>query len=250
MMMVCITFINTTLTDIQNLSSDLERLRPIIARELHSYQQKRDRKIVLKLRQNNLTDIWKYYQKLLSQPETYPILPSFPVFLQLPAVQLLQSPELANAKISVKSAVNDKSFMSKMIKEQILKWVDGVKRDLLEKLVAKGSTEGKGKGKEEWEWDKMAVTRNVPHPVLRLNVWWRCKVCDSVENDYEEDGCLDFHGVCRHQCKEKGGKKLKKGETSHAWNVNNFVRDEQVRLSRPEVFSILCGADSGGRLAL
>ncbi|KAF9444847.1 hypothetical protein P691DRAFT_777987 [Macrolepiota fuliginosa MF-IS2] len=202
------------------------RLRPTIARELHTFQQTRDHKTILKLRQRNLQDIWKYYQKLASQRQkSHSILPPFPVFLELPAVKMLQLPDLSKSKISVKSAVKDQSFMNIMIKDQITRWVEEAKRDLLATLELTG--EG-NKVHAEWEWDEMAPARRVPHPVLRPNAWWRCKICDSVDSRCAVDKCLDFDGVCRHQCKEKDGKKRKKGMTSRPWSAGNFVKDEQA----------------------
>lgn len=188
----------------------------MIARELHELKEERDRKVMMRLRETNLKSVWKFYQKLMSQPEHYPCLPPFSVFLELPAIQLLQSSDLVTAKIDVKTAVRGKTFMKGMLKQEIDDWVEIAKRGLLETIG--GSS----------EWNNMVPAHRMPHPVLRLNARWKCRICDDVEAKYEMDGCLDFAGVCRHQCKEKERKKRGKGTTAPAWNISNFIKDEQV----------------------
>lgn len=208
-------------------------MRPTIARELLQAQEKRHWKTVTKLRQANINSIWKFYQKLLSQRTEYPFVPPFGVFLQLPAIKILQSSDMAAAELSVKAAVGGKksgAFMLNMVKQQIDSWAEGVKREMLEKLG--GSS----------EWNKLVPTRRMPHPVLRLEARWKCQICDSVEPKYEIDECLDFAGVCRHECREKDGMKRKKGEATQAWSSSNFVKDEQAsnKHKNPLIRSLPC----------
>lgn len=196
--------------------TELENMRPVIAHEFHDFKVRNDRKKMIKLRESNKKDIWKFYQKLMSQPTIFPILPSFALFLQLPSMKLLQSSELMAAKVDVKTAVRSRGFLKTMVKEEVEKWVETAKRQMLATMG--GST----------EWNHMVAARRMPHPVLRLDARWKCKLCNTVEPKYENDGCLDFAGVCRHQCRDKT--KQKRGEeSSAAWDINNFVRDEQVR---------------------
>lgn len=199
-----------------NPITELERMRPAIAQDLHRLQEKKDRKAVKRLQETSRNKIWKFYQKLMSQPEHYPHLPPFAVFLQLPAIQFLQSSDLATAKIEVETAISGKTFMKDMIKQQIEKWVEQAKRELLK--ILGGSS----------EWNNMVPAHRMPHPVLRLYARWKCKVCGGVERKYEIDECLDFAGACRHQCPEKDGKKRRKGAATQTWSASNFVKDEQV----------------------
>jgi hypothetical protein len=195
-------------------------MRSLIAYELYEYKEKRDRKRMMRLRETNKKDIWKYYQKLMSQPENYPILPPFTLFLELPSIVLLQSSDLRDAKIDVRTAVRSKGFLKTMVKDEVENWVERAKRQML------GTIGGSAK------WNNMVAARRMPHPVLRFAARWKCKLCNTVEPRYENDGCLDFAGVCRHQC--KGRTKKKRGEEgSTAWNINNFVQDEQVSVLNP-----------------
>ncbi len=197
-------------------SSDLEKLRPTLARELLQSRQKKRWKSVTRLRQANLNPIWKFYQKRLSNREDYPYLPTFAIFLQLPAIQILKSSDLAAAEIGVGTAANGNTFLNDMVKQQVDKWVEEVKREM---LVTLGGSD---------EWNDMVPARRMPHPVLRFDSRWKCKVCDDVEPKYKVDGCLDFAGVCRHECREKDGIKRKRGATTQIWSTSNFVKDEQA----------------------
>lgn len=199
---------------------DIDRLRPIIAQELQEFYEKQTHRTVMRLRQKNFDHIWKYYQGLRSRGDEYSILPSFPVFLTFSAVQFLQSLDLAAAKITVKAAGSEGGPLKAMLKHQINSWVEQVKYGLLKTIDPSGSLTK--------EWKTRAPTSLVPHPVLQPDALWKCRVCHSVEPRYAMDECLDFKGVCMHQCKEKDGNKRGRGKTSHMWSVDNFVRDAQA----------------------
>lgn len=218
------------------ISLDHERLRHIVALELHELYEKRNHKTVMRLQKKNPNQIWKYYQKLMSGGKDT-ILPPFPVFLSLSAVQLLQSRDLASAMVSVKSTVSEKGFVKDLIKQQITQWVDKAKHDLLKTIDPSGAL--------AMEWKTRVPTTKAPHPVLRPDALWNCKICNSVDDQQAIDECLTFVGVCRHQCKEKGEKK-KRGTTSHPWSADNFIRDEQVSKHCLEKWRFL--TDHGGRL--
>ncbi|KXN84386.1 hypothetical protein AN958_12645 [Leucoagaricus sp. SymC.cos] len=195
---------------------ELEGMRQTIAHELYTFQQRKEARNLIRLRESNIADLWKYYQKLLSKPKVYPFLPPFSTFLELPAVKLLRSTDLAQAKLDVKNAVAENSPVKNMVKQQISTWVKQAKRDFLEKM---GGSD---------EWNNMAEANRMPHPVLRLDAWWKCQVCDGVEPRYESDECLDFAGACRHQCQEEDRRKKRKGTATRPWSANNFVRDDQA----------------------
>lgn len=201
------------------MNVDLDRLRPIVAHELQDYHENRDRQTAMRLQKENPTQIWKFYQKLISQDG--PVLPSFPVFLTLPAVKLLQSPDLVSAKVSVKTATSDRGVLKKLVEQQVKEWGEKVKIDLMNTMDPSGSV--------AQAWKNRVPTSKEPHPVDRHGIMWKCKVCNWVENPWTMDECFDFEGVCRHQCKEAGGKK-KRGTTSRPWSIDNFVIDEQVSL--------------------
>ncbi|KXN81672.1 hypothetical protein AN958_03919 [Leucoagaricus sp. SymC.cos] len=220
---------------------ELDRLRPIVARELRDFHEKQDRTAAKHLREKNIDHIWKYYQKLMSRTNEYPTLPSFPVFLTLPSVQFLRSPALSAAKISVETATADTGFMKDMIKHEIGKWEEQVKIDLLKTLDPSGALLE--------EWKKRVPTSREVHPVNRLDARWKCRICDTVENRYARDECLDFMGVCRHQCKESGGKK-RKGKTTRPWSIDNFVKDQQACDAIRLCLQQLCMSPENEKLAV
>jgi hypothetical protein len=187
----------------------------------------------MQIQKKNPNQIWKYYQKLMSQDELS-ILPPYPVFLSLPAVQMLQSRDLSSAKVSVKKAVSEKGFLKDLIKQQIRQWVKNARYEMLMTIDPSGALSK--------EWKTKAPTSADPHPVTRLDALWKCKACNSVDDRGSRE-CLDFVGVCQHLCKEKGGKK-KRATASHPWNIDNFVRDEQVSencMKRRRVLIGCCG---------
>ncbi|KAF5357021.1 hypothetical protein D9756_006670 [Leucocoprinus leucothites] len=195
---------------------ELQHLRPTISRELYLFQRKKEAKIQTRLREANADNIFKLYQKLMSQPVTYPNLPPFAVFLNFPATKILQSSELVEAGYDVRSAVAGKSCIMGMLKKQIEEWAEKAKQEMLNSLD------------ESADWNSMVSGRRMTHPVLRLDAWWKCKICNRVEPKYDIDGCLDFAGVCRHQCQEEDKKKKKKGAVTRTWSAGNFVKDDQA----------------------
>jgi len=188
----------------------------MIAHELYQYQQKKEAISRIRLQEANTSSLWKLYQKLMSGPRTHPHLPPFSIFLELPATKILQSMDLVKAGYDVKSATAGKSCIIGMLEQQIEEWVDRTKHEMSKILNASA------------EWESMVPARRMTHPVLRLDARWKCKVCNQVERKYEYDGCLDFAGVCRHQCAEEDRRKKKRGTVTRAWDASHFVRDEQV----------------------
>jgi hypothetical protein len=192
--------------------------------EIYEYREKQDKKIIMGLKKNNISQIWRYYQRLLCQKyddNTGLAFPTFPVFLSLPAVQFLRSPDLADAKVSMKTATSkQEGFINDMVKHQLRKWTNQVKMDLLKTIDPPDAIVK--------EWKKRMLTSTTPPQVCGPNAWWKCRVCNTVETCYALNECLDFRGVCRHQCKEKDGKMKRRGTVSQPWSVDNFVRDEQV----------------------
>jgi len=152
----------------------------------------------------------------MSQPLTYPHLPPFSIFLELPATKILQSMDMVKAGYDVKSATAGKSCIIGMLEQQIEEWVNRTKHEMSKILNAPAG------------WESMVPARRMTHPVLRLDARWKCKVCNQVGRKYEYDGCLDFAGVCHHQCTEEDRRKKKRGTVTHVWDASHFVRDEQV----------------------
>lgn len=195
---------------------ELQHLRPAIARELYQYEQRKEAISRIRLQEANPSSLWKLYQKLMSRSKTYPHLPPFCVFLELPAIKILQSMELVKAGCDVKGATAGKSCIIGMLEQQIGEWVDRAKHEMSKILNVSA------------DWESMVSARRMTHPVLRLDARWKCKICNQVERRYEYDGCLDFAGVCHHQCAEEDRRKKKRGTVTRAWNASHFVRDEQV----------------------
>ncbi|KAJ3574942.1 hypothetical protein NP233_g1417 [Leucocoprinus birnbaumii] len=120
-----------------------------------------------------------------------------------------------SAKLSVQAACSPESPLTVMLKQQISHWIERAKYDLLTTIDPTGALSK--------EWKNRAPTSKAPHPVLGTRALWRCKACNTVEQRYAVDECLDFSGVCTHQCKEEDGKKQVRGKPSGSWSVDNFV---------------------------
>lgn len=74
------------------------------------------------------------------------------------------------------------------------------------------------------KWKSASKTRL--HPLDRITARFRCRGCGKVAKRYEKERCLDFAGVCAHECPNDD----KKARKPVDWSVDRFIKDEKVCL--------------------
>lgn len=130
-----------------------------------------------------------------------------------------------------------------IIRDQVGKWIEST-REGLRKVLAQASTtlpdafgsicieEGNvepANAEVKVEEDAENITtkgENLDLDPESFATRFRCKQCSVYDGDYTEDECLDFRGVCMHECTVNGVK----GNRKAKWSVENFEGDDKVRI--------------------
>ncbi|KAJ7634803.1 hypothetical protein FB45DRAFT_909894 [Roridomyces roridus] len=167
----------------------------------------------------NRNEVQRHYDRLITETphsKSAP-LPSFSVFCTLPIVDLLQmssAPPGTSKKTNVRGVEQELTESNTRIKQMLT-------ADLARWRKVAEEALGAGLGFPQW---KTARTNRL-HPVARVTGRWKCGTCDKVARAYRWDECLDFEGVCKHECGGVKGKR-KKGESN--WKVEQFIKDEKA----------------------
>lgn len=185
--------------------------------------QQRERKRFESLRKENLAALAALYQRFRSE-EPAMILPPFPMFLRLPTVEgsllnfdsykVEDHPRKRKERVARVRSLRDlvtKPEIHIVVKAELSKWEVNARRSFADAL-----------GFPRW----VSANATVLHPLDRLTARFRCKICHTVSNHYKMDSCLDFVGVCRHECKTPDGKD--ENEKSESWDASRFERDQKV----------------------
>jgi hypothetical protein len=72
------------------------------------------------------------------------------------------------------------------------------------------------------KWRSASKTRL--HPLDRITARFRCQGCGKVAKRYEKERCLDFAGVCAHECPSDD----KKARKPVDWSADRFIKDEKA----------------------
>ncbi|TFK34477.1 hypothetical protein BDQ12DRAFT_738215 [Crucibulum laeve] len=198
---------------------DLNLAKSMIEQQLLELTEKRQRRAKEAAYAHNRAEIDTHYQRLRSSKACPYPLPSLPVFRQLPVVNLLLLSEVDGGKASPSGAIGktlqSTALMRTMLEEQLKKWGDSARETLVQTLGYSG-----------WK----TANKGILHPVERLDARWTCNRCHDVPHRYAEDGCLDFEGVCRHECKDKAKSKGKaaKRRGKDVWVSTMFIKDEKA----------------------
>ena len=187
---------------------DIAHVKPIIEAELLASTEKRKRSELERAYEQRRKDVATLYQKL-SIAEAVQVLPPLPVFRNLPMVQRIQFKPTNAPSVAVAKELKQSTLIVSLVDEEVARWRTDARAALAAVL-----------GVNSW---RSASTKKL-HPVDRLTARFRCKECDSRGCSRGWDVVsFDFAGACRHQCKNKNGKWLKK-----PWKAENFVPDLKV----------------------
>jgi len=142
------------------------------------------------------------------------ILPNLIEFRGLPIINIFQGTKTIsdrdNSGISTTLDVNP--LVSKVLTEQLNDWTRKARDELAAVL-----------GSPNWQTSNIRMV----HPVERFTTRFKCRACNSVALRYAADECLDFQGVCSHECTVQGKKKGKEKGVKK-WNAEKFYKDEQA----------------------
>ncbi|KAF8136000.1 hypothetical protein K438DRAFT_1738533 [Mycena galopus ATCC 62051] len=202
--------------------------------EMISMQDKQMRRTNEATLRGNRAQVEQHYQRLVSASRSRvppDPLPSLTEFRAMPVLHLLQSPAFASApKPKIKKVpgvtheLQGESLVNQMLTSELTRW-----RKNAEALL------GATLGITEWK----TARSNKLHPVARLTARWNCGKCGKVAGAYKWDECLDYHGVCKHECPQS-----KKGkEPLWSWKAENFVRDDKAINAMTKLVK-LCGIDT------
>jgi hypothetical protein len=191
-------------------------------------REKQERSIGEDTIRSNRTQVSQHYHRLVSSATKVAVMPSLSQFRAMPILDLLQSASASTptpTQVSRKAAKTKKAaavalelktptLVSQLLDAELAKWRKGAEAALAVTL-----------GVPEWK----TARRNRLHPVTRLTARWKCGQCQSVGSAYKWDGCLDYEGVCKHECTKTRKQKTKKGASG--WKAENFVKDDKVLFS-------------------
>ncbi|EIN08421.1 hypothetical protein PUNSTDRAFT_144020 [Punctularia strigosozonata HHB-11173 SS5] len=192
---------------------DFATLKQAIQADMTKISERRERQKAEELRRKRRNEIAKFHQRIQSQGERN--MPSLSEFRKLPAVSALQG----NPSINLKATLKQDDDPIAAVMGDIQKWRDALRATLAARL-----------GYPEYQ----STSQNVLHPVDRVTARFVCTVCRTTSRKYDADGCLDFAGVCGHECRGLDEKKRK-----HQWNADNFIPQRQVIDVIAQAYSLL-----------
>ncbi|KAJ7512674.1 hypothetical protein B0H11DRAFT_1946827 [Mycena galericulata] len=209
---------------------DYDVAAPQIESEMISYHEKEERRTDEATIRTNRAQVEQHYQRLLSAPRIkWAPLPSLAVFRAMPILDLLQSasasmPSEPHAKSKKKTPgvaheLQKDTLIRQLLTSELARWRKSAEAGL-----------GAALGIPEWK----TARSNKLHPCARLTARWNCGTCSKVARPYKWDECLDYEGVCKHEC-QKGKKST--------WKVEQFVKDEKACTAMTKVVK-LCGINA------
>ncbi|KAH7910256.1 hypothetical protein BJ138DRAFT_129661 [Hygrophoropsis aurantiaca] len=203
---------------------DVSAIQVEMEAQLLNIVERRKRRIEEESFRRRRADVEQHYNRLKSAGEL--VLPTLAEFRKLPTMQVVVG-KVSSASLGVSTELKNSVLFGEMIREDLRKWMEPV-RDILSHQLGAA------------QWKTASKTRL--HPLDRITARFTCKKCDKVAKKYTADGCLDFRGVCSHQCPHLD----KKAAESYVWSADQFVKDEKVTAVISQVLE-LCGADEQHR---
>ncbi|KAJ7927542.1 hypothetical protein B0H13DRAFT_2312484 [Mycena leptocephala] len=183
----------------------------------------------------NRAQVEQHYQRLISTARSQvPVvpLPSLAEFRAMPILDLLQSPSASATAPSGKPKkgpgvaleLKSETLVNNLLTSELTRWRKDAE-------TALGAT----LGLSEWK----TARNNKLHPVARLTARWNCGKCGRVARPYKWDECLDYQGVCKHECT----KSKKRSPRESVWKAEQFVRDDKAINAMTKLVK-LCGIDA------
>ncbi|THV01980.1 hypothetical protein K435DRAFT_749946 [Dendrothele bispora CBS 962.96] len=192
----------------QVTSKDYEKHKATINAELAKVKEARRRREYENTYRQSRELIEKHYNRLRAGKQELP-LPSLETFREIPIMRQLQTfPPAGSSEADFDKELKSNHVASKL-KTQLNEWREKAKNEL-----------GRTLGYEDWK----SPSNTKLHPADRVTARWVCKRCHRVSMRYKEDECLDFPGVCIHQCSAPMGKKI----DQIPFKAGRFIKDEKA----------------------
>ncbi|KAG2131705.1 uncharacterized protein EDB93DRAFT_1177587 [Suillus bovinus] len=160
-----------------------------------SYRQRRD-------------DVKQYYDRLRSAGTVVPTLHEFRKLSVMTTMQGSVTGSRPNSSGLAKDMKNS-ALIAELVAADLRTWMASAREKLSELL-----------GFPKWR----SASKTKLHPLDRITARFRCQGCGKVAKRYETERCLDFAGVCAHECPSNDKKDRKPVD----WSVDRFIKDEKA----------------------
>lgn len=160
-----------------------------------SYRQRRD-------------DVKQYYNRLRSAGTVVPSLYEFRKLSVMTTMQGSVTGSRPNSSGLAKDMKNS-ALVAELVAADLKMWMASAREKLSELL-----------GFPKWR----SASKTKLHPLDRITARFMCQGCGKVAKRYEKERCLDFAGVCAHECPSNNKKDRKQVD----WSVDRFVKDDEA----------------------
>lgn len=187
---------------------DLLPIKPLIEAQLLKMQIHRQNKENEASYRQRRDDVEQYYNRLRSAGTVVPSLYEFRKFSVMTTMQGSVTGSRPNSSGLAKDMKNS-ALVAELVAADLKTWMASVREKLSELL-----------GFPKWR----SASKTKLHPLDRITAQFRCQGCGKVAKRYEKEQCLDFAGVCAHECPGDD----KKNKKPVDWSVDRFIKDEKA----------------------
>lgn len=187
---------------------DYDQLEPVIAEVMLQVMEHRKRQAREETYRQNRTTVALHYNRLRSKKPPL-ILPTLPIFRQLPIVAMVQSSDPATEIEPSRNVFKDTPWVQQRLEVELKQWVDQAKQAL-----------GAVLGHPMWK----TASATKLHPADRITARFLCKYCERLAARFRDDECLDLYGACTHECRTEKHQRHR----DQTWDAARFVRDDKV----------------------
>lgn len=187
---------------------DFLLIKPLVEAQLLKMQTHRQNKENEASYRQRRDDVEQYYNRLRSAGTVVPSLYEFRKLSVMTTMQGSVTGSRPNSSGLAKDMKNS-ALVAELVAADLKTWMASAREKLLELLGFP-------------KWRNASKTRL--HPLDRITARFRCQGCGKVAKRYEKERCLDFAGVCAHECPSDN----KKDKRPVDWSVDRFVKDEKA----------------------
>ncbi|KAG2355419.1 hypothetical protein BDR07DRAFT_1426303 [Suillus spraguei] len=187
---------------------DFLPIKPLVEAQLLKMQIHRQNKENEASYRQRRNDVEQYYNRLRS---TGTIVPSLYEFRKLSVMTTMQGSVTGSRPNSSGLAkdMKNSALVAELVAADLKTWMASTREKLTELL-----------GFPKWR----SASKTKLHPLDRITARFMCQGCGKVAKRYEKERCLDFAGVCAHECPIDD----KKNKKPVDWSVDRFAKDEKA----------------------
>ncbi|KAG1742455.1 hypothetical protein EDB19DRAFT_1701144 [Suillus lakei] len=187
---------------------DFLPIKTLVEAQLLKMQTRRQNKENEESYRQRRGDVEQYYNRLRSSGT---VVPSLYEFRKLSVMTTMQGSVMGSRPNSSGLAkdMKNSALVAELVSADLKTWMASAREKLSELL-----------GFPKWR----SASKTKLHPLDRVTARFRCQGCGKVAKRYEKEQCLDFSGVCAHECPSDD----KKDKKPVDWSVDRFVKDEKA----------------------